>query len=207
MGMEAQDERSGRYRQRERTRQFVEDAARDMLANDETVTVQTVAARTGISRATIYRYFPSTADLVIHAAAPAADDPLTDPSWPYAPKSVPEDLPGRAAALVRAAGEWAFDRENQLRALLRVSLEPDSAEQGLTRRTDRQRWIAGLLDGLPEEVPASARHRLAASLAGLFGSDAVVWTTDMARLERAEALDTLAWMAETLVRATLDAAD
>jgi hypothetical protein len=61
-----------------------------------------------------------------------------------------------------------------------------------------------LLDGLPSDVPSAARDRLAAALVPLFGSDAVVWTTDMADLPREEAIDLLAWMARVLIAATLE---
>ena len=42
-----------------------------------------------------------------------------------------------------------------------------------------------------------------ASLMPLFGSDAVVWTTDMADLTRDDAVELLVWMAQVLVAATL----
>ena len=199
---------SGRFRQRERTRRQLIAAARQMLADGETLTVQTVSERTGISRATLYRYFPSSDDLIVQAASPETDDPLRDPAWPYTPDDVPLNLPDRAAALVRTMGEFAFDREAEMRALLRVSLEPDSQQRGLSRqgRVNRHRWIASLLAGLPAEVSRADRDRLAAAMTALFGSDAIVWTTDMAHLTRSQALDVLAWMAKTLVQATLDPA-
>ena len=69
--------------------------------------------------------------------------------------------------------------------------------------TNRGRWIAALLEGLPSDVPPAARDRLANALVPLFGSDAIVWTTDMADLPREQAIDLLAWMAQVLVTATL----
>lgn len=69
--------------------------------------------------------------------------------------------------------------------------------------TNRGHWIAALLEGLPSETPPATRKRLAAALVALFGSDAVVWTTDKANLSRDEAIDLLAWMARALIAATL----
>lgn len=69
--------------------------------------------------------------------------------------------------------------------------------------TNRGHWIAALLEGLPSDVPADARSRLAKALVPLFGSDAVVWTTDMANLSREQAIELLVWIAQVLVRATL----
>jgi len=103
-------------------------------------------------------------------------------------------------------GEWAFDHAQELRTLLALSLEPDSEARGLTRRGKlrRARWIEGLLADLPPTVEQDTRRRLAAALLPLFGADAIVWTVDVAGLDREAALDTLAWTASTLVRAVLD---
>ena len=182
------------------------EAARDMMAGGRDVTIPRLAEETGVSRATIYRYFPSNDDLLVHAASPVGDDPLADADWPYSPHDAPTEVAERAAALVRILGHWAFDHEAQLRTLLRASLEPDSESRGWSRsgKTYRHRWIATLLAGLPDTVPAVSRERLAAALHALFGSDAVVWTTDMAGLKRDDAVDVLAWMARTLTEATLN---
>jgi hypothetical protein len=69
--------------------------------------------------------------------------------------------------------------------------------------TNRGRWIAALLEGLPGDVEPAARDRLAAALIPLFGADAVVWTTDLADLPRDEAIELLAWMAQVLIAATV----
>jgi AcrR family transcriptional regulator len=203
---DAVPEETGRYRQKARTRDLLLASSREMMTAGEPLTIQALSEKTGVSRATIYRYFPSNDDLVIQAASPESDDPLDDANWPYSPHDVPVDPVERAAKLVRVMGEWAFDREPEMRTLLRVSLEPDSEERGFSRRgrTSRHRWITSLLEALPDDVPAAERRRLAASFHALFGSDAVVWTTDMAELKREDAIDVLEWMARALVKATLD---
>jgi len=106
-------------------------------------------------------------------------------------------------------GEWAFDHAQELRTLLALSLEPDSEARGLSRRGKlrRTRWIDGLLADLPDGVEQDTRQRLAAALLPLFGADAIVWTTDVAGLDREAALDVLAWTASTLVRAVLGESD
>ena len=65
-------------------------------------------------------------------------------------------------------------------------------------------WIEdGLLKYLPGSVTEQQRTRLAAALTPLFGSDAVVWTRDAAELDQQQALDIMAWIARTLVEATI----
>jgi hypothetical protein len=118
----------------------------------------------------------------------------------------PEALGDCAAQLVRDRGVWAFEHERELRALLALSLAPDAESRGVSRRGKMRRgqWIeGGLLEQLPDSVTAEHRARLAAALTPLFGSDAVVWTQDAAELDQEQSLDVLAWMARTLVEATL----
>jgi AcrR family transcriptional regulator len=191
---------------RERTRTLLINAARDLLRSGSSVTVQAVAEHAGVSRATAYRYFNSNDGVVLQATLPMNDDPLADPEWPYARPDPGADLPTRAAVLVRGLGEWAFDHEHELRAVLALSLGPNGSDHAASRGrlVNRGRWIATLLDDLPAEVSAAQRRRLAGALIPLFGADAVVWARDIAGLDRRHALDTLAWMAHTLVRATID---
>jgi AcrR family transcriptional regulator len=190
---------------KERTRRLLAEAARELLRTGQPLTVQAAAKLAGVSRATAYRYFPSNEAVVLHATSPFTDDPSGQAS-PMPPASLSgEDLPSQAAALVREMGTWAFEHETELRTLLRLSLSTDRADRTPRRgATSRDRWIANLLDGLPERVTASERRRLAAALIPLFGADAIVWTTDIADLDRQEALDVLTWMAAALVQATLD---
>jgi hypothetical protein len=105
------------------------------------------------------------------------------------------------ADLVRATAAWAFEHETELRTMLRLSLEPEREDVKPRRGlSNRGRWIAALLEGLPSDVPQRARDRLANALVPLFGSDAIVWCTDMADLAREQAIDLLAWMAQALVK-------
>ena len=68
----------------------------------------------------------------------------------------------------------------------------------------RSQWIEdGLLKHLPDTITAEHRTRLAAALTPLFGADAVVWTQDAAELDQEQSLDLMAWIARTLVEATL----
>jgi AcrR family transcriptional regulator len=194
---------------RERTRRLLLDAARELLRAGRPLTVQSVADQAGVSRATAYRYFSSNDSVAVQATMPLHDDPFADPAWPYSRPDPHADLPTRAGAVVRSMGEWAFDHAQELRTLLALSLEPDSEARGLSRRGKlrRTRWIDGLLADLPNSVEQDARRRLAAALLPLFGADAIVWTADVAGLDREAALDILAWTASTLVRAVLDEAD
>ena len=189
---------------KERTLRLLREAARELLRTGGPLTVPAVAEVAGVSRATAYRYFPNNDAVVLHATMSLADNPLDDADWAPSAATSPGELSDRAAGVVRATAAWAFDHETELRTMLRLSLEPEREHEKPRRGlTNRGRWIADLLEGLPTDVPPPDRERLAKALIPLFGSDAIVWTTDMAELSREEAVDLLAWMSQVLVKATL----
>ncbi len=189
---------------RERTLRLLREAARELLRTGRPLTVPAVAELAGVSRATAYRYFPTNDAVVLHATMSLADDPLEDLDWAPPAAGSSGQLTDRAADLVRATAAWAFDHETELRTMLRLSLAPERANLRPRRGlTNRGRWIEALLKGLPPDVTPSARRRLAAALIPLFGSDAIVWTSDIAELPRDEAIELLAWMVQALIAATL----
>jgi AcrR family transcriptional regulator len=206
--MTAEPTRPSRPSARERTRRLLNEAARELLRTGGPLTVQAAADRAGVSRATAYRYFPNNDSVLVHATMPLTDGAspqLQPPDFGPPDDDSPQGLPGQASTLVRTMGEWAFDHENELRTFMRLSLAPPGADK-LDRRasTNRDTWIATLLDHLPDHVPQEARDRLSIALTPLFGADAVIWSTDIAGADRETALDVMAWMAAALVQTTLD---
>jgi AcrR family transcriptional regulator len=195
--------RNGRPSARERTAHLLEQTARAQLRDGGEMTVAAVAERAGVSRATAYRYFVSNDAVTVWATRPMS----AEPGAPEIPATAdPEAVGDRAARLVRDQGVWAFEHERELRALLALSLAPDAEERGVSRRGKMRRgqWIEdGLLNSLPDSVTAEHRTRLATALTPLFGSDALVWTQDAAALDQEQALDVMAWIARTLVEATI----
>jgi AcrR family transcriptional regulator len=205
--MTADPSRPARPSARERTRRLLSQAARDLLRTGGPLTVQAAADLAGVSRATAYRYFPNNDSVVVHATMPLIDGASLEPQPPgldQPERQPPQDLPGQASALVRTMGEWAFDHEHELRTFMRLSLGPPGTDK-IDRRasTNRGTWIASLLEGLPDHVPQEARDRLSIAFTPLFGADAVIWSTDIAGVDRGTALDVMAWMAAALVHATL----
>lgn len=170
------------------------------------MTVAAVAERAHVSRATAYRYFNNNEGVLLAATVPP-DQPrgLTAEDIPLPAENENVPVADLAAKLVRDTALWAFEHEAELRAVLALTLAPDSKQHGITRKgiTHRASWVQDLLNALPASVPKSARERLAASLMPLFGADAVVWTTDVAELEHEQAVEVLCWMAQTLTTATI----
>ena len=85
MGMSIPYERSGRTRQKLRTRDALTTATRELIAEGLTPTVESAAARAEISRTAAYRYFPNQRALLV-AANPEID---RNRSWELTPRDQP----------------------------------------------------------------------------------------------------------------------
>jgi hypothetical protein len=104
----------------------------------------------------------------------------------------------------------AFTRQNveaepQLRAMLRLSLDPQPPHHDrlLLRRGRAIGWIEEELAPLRDTMPAPELHRLALAIRAATGIEALIWLTDVARLTRPEAVDVMRWSARALLRFAL----
>jgi len=198
MAMAIPYELGGRTSQKARTREALVTAARDLLASGQTPTVEQAAGEASISRTTAYRYFPNQRALLV-ATFPeiATTSLLSDPP--------PEDPFARLDIVAEALANQIVDHEPQLRAQLRVSLEPDSdGPRELPFRTGRAiGWIEEALAPLAGRMPESALHRLVLAIRCAVGIEALVWLTDVAGLSREEAAEIMRWSARALLGSVL----
>ena len=173
------------------------DTAVELVKAGRRPSVAAVADQAGVSRATAYRYFPSQdlmlSEATIRAAATAPDGLPPAGTTAASPEGV-------AAAITRQAGQFSLDHEERLRTALRLSLDPQS---GYQRPGRRGRWVDEILAATGDRLDEPARARLSAALHLVLGIDPIIELTDIAGLDRAEALDVLAWVAATLVQASL----
>jgi AcrR family transcriptional regulator len=191
-------ERPGRTRQKARTRRALLEAARELLAQGLNPTVEQAADAAEVSRTTAYRYFPNQRSLLV-AAHPVIDaESLLGPD-------PPADAEERLALVVRALTEQVLENEPQLRAMLRISLEPQPAEPDALplRRGRAIGWIKDALAPLRGQVSDADLHRLALAIRASAGIEALVWLTDIAGLSREEAVGLMRWSAAALLRSAL----
>src|SRR5579883_3163384 len=109
-------ELTGRTWQKSRTRNALVTAARQLLAEGVTPTVEQAADRAEVSRATAYRYFPNQRALLL-ATYPQLE---LDSQLGTAP---PSDPLARLDLVVEAITDQVVEHEPELRAQLRLSLE------------------------------------------------------------------------------------
>ncbi|NUR71033.1 MAG: TetR/AcrR family transcriptional regulator [Hamadaea sp.] len=186
-------EATGRVGQKARTRQALVDATRRLLADGQTPQVEEAAEAAGISRTTAYRYFPNQRLLLMAAHPEISPDSLLGPD-------APATLPDRLDAFMAAFCEYNFTWEPQLRAALRVSLEPE-AERPTLRQGRAVRWIEDALAPLRETHPELDVHALAVAIRSAVGIEALIWLLDVAGYGHAEAARTVRETARALVAA------
>jgi AcrR family transcriptional regulator len=188
----------GRAHQRARTRNALIDGARQLLAEGVTPTVEQVASATTISRATAYRYFPNQTALLVASYPEIGESSLLG-------EHPPADAEARLEIVAEAMARQAVEHEAELRAMLRISLEPTAPRRGdLPLRTGRRIvWVADALAPLRGELPEPELQRLVLAIASAVGIDALVWLTDIAGLSRPQAVELMRWSARTLLRAAL----
>jgi AcrR family transcriptional regulator len=188
-------EASGRRAQKQRTRAALAAATQRLFASGATPTVEQVADEAGISRTTAYRYFPNQhALLAVAFPETAAASLLPDP----APKNIRARLDLAVQGLARFVLEW----ETQLRAQLRASLEPGSAQPPL-RRGRAITWLEDALSPLRTSHPDLDIHRLAVAIRAATGIESLVWLTDIAGLNRNDYPELARWTARALLDAAL----
>ena len=190
---------TGRTSQKARTRDALIAAARQLLAEGVTPTIEAAAAEAAIGRTTAYRYFPNSRALLAATYPEIEMDSLlgADP---------PEDLLARLEMVVQGQTRQLLEYEPELRAQLRLALEGESASgHGLPlRRGRRIRWIEEALSPLGERMPEQKLRQLVYGIGATLGIEAFVWLTDMAGLSREGAVEVMRSNARTLLRAALE---
>ncbi len=189
----------GRVHQKARTRAALVSAARALLAEGGTPTIDQVAAAAGLSRATAYRYFPSQDELLVATFPEIAEPSLLG-------ETPPADAAARLELVAESIARTAIEHEPELRAMLRLSLEPVAPSPvDLPFRVGRRiTWVADALSPLRGTLPDADLQRLVLAIASAVGIDALVWLTDIAGLTRKEAADVMRWSARALLQAALD---
>ena len=194
-GMSTAYELSGRVDQKRRTRDALVVAARELVAEGLTPTVEAAAEAASISRTTAYRYFPNQ-----HALLVAAHPEVGTVSM--LPADAPDDVGLRLDLVVEAYTRTLLDTESQQRTMLRLSLEATSEERAqLPLRQGRVvPWIEEALAPLRSDLADADIHRLALAIRSATGIEALAWLTDVAGLSRDDALGLMRWSAGALLQ-------
>ena len=194
-------EATGRTEQKQRTREALVSAARDLIAQGAaTPTVAMAAQAASISRTTAYRYFPTQEALLVAAHPEITASTLV-------PDDAGDDPERRLLGAVSAFIRIVLDTEQQQRTMLRLSLDPSVSRESLPLRQGRAiTWFEQALAPLRPRLTDAEIHRLVLSVRSAVGIESLVWLTDIGGLSRAEAAERMLWTARALlVQALVDA--
>jgi AcrR family transcriptional regulator len=183
MGVTVPYELTGRMHQKARTRDALIAATRELLAQGATPTMEGAAAAASISRTTAYRYFPNLRALLV-AAYPHIDQRSLLGDEP------PADPVARLELVIEDQTRRILTYEPEMRAVLRLSLEPDASDRPALpmHRGLRIGWIEDALAPLAGQMREIQLRRLIYGIGATLGIEALVWLTDIAQLSREEAV-------------------
>jgi AcrR family transcriptional regulator len=179
------------------------DTAMELIRQDGHIpTVAEVAARSYVSRATAYRYFPSRSALITT---------VIDASLGPVRSIVLEQADGRER--VRALFKLTFPRfkefEPQLRAALQLALEQWALERaGLLeevpyRRGHRVQILKRATEPLADVLPPAVLDKLQMTLSVVYGIEPYVIFKDIWGVRQKEVEQLALWMADALIDAAL----
>jgi AcrR family transcriptional regulator len=195
-----------RANQKERTREALVGAAKELARRGAAPSVAEAAEHARVSRATAYRYFPTQESLLIEVSDVT---PMVASVEELLKKQTGDDAEARLAELLDAFGPIVVAEEVPLRTALRVYLDTwlEARRKGETaprvREGRRMRWLDGALAPARKQLPKAEWRRLRAALALTLSIDALVVMKDVAQLGDEEALEVLRWTALTLLRSAL----
>jgi AcrR family transcriptional regulator len=190
---------TGRTSQKARTRDALIAAARRLLAEGVSPTVEEAAAEASVGRTTAYRYFPNSRALLAATYTEIEERSLLG-------QDPPEDPLARLEIMAESLARQILEHEPELRAQLRLALEgePAGSESLPFRRGRRIRWIEEALSPLRGRMPEGELGRLVLGIGATLGIEALVWLTDMGGLSREEAVEVMRSNARTLLSSVLE---
>ena len=184
----------GRTNQKARTREALIAAARELLAQGVVPTMEKAATAASVSRTTAYRYFPSLRDLLAAAYSHIEQQSLLGPD-------PPQDPAARLAIVVEGHTRRILENEQEMRAVLRLSLQGVRPPELPMHRGLRVAWIEDALAPLRGQMAEDELRRLIHGIGATLGIEAFVWLTDIAGLAREQAAATIRSNALGLLRA------
>ncbi len=198
--------RQGRINQKQRTRDAIVAAARELLAGGATPTVTEAAEAARVSRTTAYRYFP-TQDALLVEIAMNAD--VVEIETLVASANGADLARARALDVLELFNEHVAGAEVQYRTALRLYLDQWLAatsageESPVVRAGRRRRWFEQSLEPLRAVTDEASWERTVVALCLLCGPEARTVLRDVCRLDEESARDVVRFAAAAVLDAGL----
>jgi AcrR family transcriptional regulator len=196
-----------RANQKQRTRQALVDAASELVRAGREPGLAEVAQHAKVSRATVYRYFPTPESLLLEVAQV---NPVTEPVERWLETMDETEPAERLRGLLGTFNKMVLAEQVTLRTALRAYLDTALEQHrrgetgGAAREGRRMRWLDHALAPVRQKLTPARWRRLRSALALTLGIEAIVVQKDVCHASDSEALATLDWAAQALLRAALE---
>jgi AcrR family transcriptional regulator len=195
--------KTGRLRQKARTRKLLIEAAIGLIAAGRQPSVSEVADSAEISRRTAYRYFPTQEKLHAEAALDGLR-PLMESAIAAAPAAASAaDIAVRVDNLVASMQRLAIENESLLRTMIHQTVLERPVSGQPRRGTRRIDWIESTLKPLKSRLGGAAHARLVSALALCTGIEALLVLRDICGLSPNEAIQESQWLARAALKQSL----
>lgn len=183
---------TGRTNQKLETRDKILKAAQHFLRQGKTFSLEDVAKKTGVSRATIYRYYSNVEILTTEASL----DITT-----LSPEEILQHLEGKSLeekvlGIQEYFNTLSLDNEHTFRRYLSAVLVPKSIEA----KRGARRVKALQLAMKNENIPAKQKKDLIHLLTLFMGIEPLIVTKDVANLDDLESKNLLKWGIELMLK-------
>lgn len=184
---------------KKRTFEHLINTAINALDEGNELTITELADRTGISRSTAYRYFPTQSDL-ISAVVENSLGPIF--TW----QSNKENVEDRINEFLSFAFPQMLKHEGALRAALRISLQQWATERSSLSplsekfiRGNRKEILSTLLKPLKSELPDNIYDKVIHALSIIYGSEIFLVLKDIWEFDNQQVISLSQWVAKAII--------
>ncbi|MGH1436901.1 MAG: TetR/AcrR family transcriptional regulator [Lewinella sp.] len=186
----------GRVKQKLQTRLEILNAARELMQEEKKITLEDVAKKAKISRATMYRYF-SNIDLLFAETSLDISHKSTDQLF----EEVKElTFAERIFHIQKHYNELAQENETIFRRYLSAVLSESIVSDEPLRGARRMESLKMALEPYKETLNKETFKKLIASASVLMGIDSIVICKDVCKLNKEESNDTLKWALSMILK-------
>ena len=186
----------GRAKQKLQTRSVILIAAKELMQKKERITLEDVAKKANISRATMYRYFSNIdllfteASLDIHHKSP---DQISEDV-----KSM--DFADRIFYIQKHFNQTAMKNEIGFRRYLSAVLSESIVSKKQLRGARRMKSLNKVLEPYKEKFSKDTIKKLISVSSVLMGIDSIIVCKDICKLNNNETENTLKWAIEMILK-------
>lgn len=187
---------AGRIKQKMKTREKLLDAANAMLVEGSAISIEQVAKRAEVSKATAYRYFSSKdvlqKEASLHTQSERKEELFADIGA--------DDLPGRIDKLIDYHYELFTNNEAEFRLFLSAVIKESVQHSDNNTRAGRRIILTEeALKPLQQTTPKPEFDKMVSAISVVLGIESLTVLKDLCQLENAEILETWKWMINKLI--------